>query len=360
MKYLLFALFVLSQGCVHPSKTSDCPDRLRAVIDLGSGSTKMTMAEVKTCTNQIHILNTEISRAVPLEASKNNKGEISLAAQDQAIQALRELKSEAESQARKMGYSSFELAVVGTHALRTAANREAFISHAAQFGFHLIPISQEQEGQAGFIAVEKQPSLCTRFAVWDIGGGSAQIVERKEDHLVVHGLPIGAETTRKQLLRFKQAAKNCPSTSESPNPIGVRNISKAKKEVQKHLPKFSLTESCVIGIGSVHTKAVAAQIEKNWNSLASCSCGSQPDCAPLKDGYRKKDVECLIHQFSEKSDCDPAIKGPYSAMAESNLIMILAFMEKYGIQEVKTKSINMGHYFVTDSAIKFDTVKLTN
>ncbi len=373
MKNIFFCLLIFSGtvgGCVSDSKVS-CNAKLRAVIDLGSGSTKLNMAEVDTCGEQPRVVRKiagDNNRAVALEAAKDAAGNISPEARLAAIGALNELRVVARETAASYKYDQFELAVVGTHALRTATNKDEFLRQIEDAGFSVRALTQDEEAMAGFNATVNStlPDGCDKnnLLVWDVGGGSAQFTRASGGGDPMHlNLPVGSESFRKSMLKFKKASPDpaCPQHPESPNPIGARNLTAARASVARTATvtgtRLSSADTCVIGIGGVHTKAIAAQVEKNWNKVGPCSCGVQPNCLPTPGGYSKKELQCLAEFFVTKDDCSPELKGPYAKTAASSLIMVLGFLDQLRISRVHVMNINMGDYFLTgDKLLKFGTV----
>lgn len=354
MRNLLSALLLVFLPACGSPPLSKCPKEFRAVIDMGSGATKMNMAEVEICAAEPRIVakvDREESRPVPLEASKTKDGEIPDEARAKALGALSELREIAATEAKKRGYKHLHLAVVGTHALRRASNNVVFVHEMEQRKFAARALSQEEEGRAGRIAALRapRPENCTSPVVWDVGGGSAQITSEAR----TENFNFGSEAFRAEILKFKGRPKgNCAPDPESPNPL-LKRFAEARAKAFTRAPDWTLKNQCVIGIGGVHNKAVLAAIQKNWRQVGPCSCKNQPNCLPTKDGYSRAELTCLAKEFAAKSDCDPEIAGPYARTAVSNLALVLGFMDKMSIDVVHVRPVNMGDYFLTDRGLIF-------
>lgn len=373
MKILLILVVLFAAGCTSNTKTSSsgCTQRMRALMDLGSGTTKLTLGEVEVCQDSIkliRIVGDSIERPVALEASKDKNGNLSSQAMSEALNTLNSLREEALRIAKAKNYGELDLSVVATHAVRTAGNQEEFLRQLRNAGYSIRVLTQDEEGASGFEAVRASPlpESCSRnkLLVWDVGGGSTQFVRMAGSETQVVKYQLGAESYRKKLLeKFKvKKSANCALNPESPNPL-AENFKPARVLVNKEMRLNSATlqseQACVVGIGGVHNKAVDAQIEKNWQGVASCVCGSNKNCDPTEKGYRKKELECLADMLAQKSDCSPEIQGPYSDTAVSNLAMILGFMDGLKIEKVYVMPLNMGHYFVSDGKrLKFNTLKV--
>jgi len=367
MRWLLLLSMVLAGNTSAQNNAPECATKLRAVIDMGSGTTKLNLGEVEICKKTLKLvrfIEQESTRAVPLEASKNPRGEIPIEAQERALTALRELRAEAGQWARKNGFDEFEVAVVGTHALRTARNRAAIMKQIEAAGFSIKALSHDEEARAGFAAVAGSPLPlgCAKdsLLVWDVGGGSTQFVRAQKGKPALVKFDLGAENFRKKIRStFKPPeVADCPVNSGSPNPLGRDGFEKARRlvrqEARLNLKKLQSQKACVVGIGGVHTKAVAAQIQKNWPALKACACPTTGPCQSRENGYSKKELECLGKEFADKSDCAAEIKGPYAATSVSNLALILGFIDQLGVEQIHTAKVNIGHHFVAgDPDLKF-------
>lgn len=330
---------------------------------MGSGTFKLVMGQVETCQgvsklNRLWIEGED--RAVGLEAAKNSSGVIPESAQREALQALTDLREKARSKAKELGISSFEMTIVATHAVRTASNQKEILKFWRDAGFDIHPISQNEEALAGYAtAHSKAPTSCNgNTLVWDVGGGSTQFVRTSPTGPQVTRYEIGAENFRKTLisdLRFKaKPARGCKKLDNSPNPIGKDQIALGREIAQKLIPKSNEpAPQCTIGIGGVHSKAVLAQLKKNWPAVKACACPNETICDEPDKTYSKKQLTCLAENFATKTDCSPEIKGPYSPTAVSNLLLVLGVMESLDVDQVTAVSVNMGHHFLTSKDVSF-------
>ena len=354
-------LFVFSTTVAH----AQCQSQIRGLFDVGSGSTKLTLAKVNVCPGKVRIeeiLEERLSFAVALEASKNSKGEISAKAQAQAVQAVKDLRLKAFEIARKKAsyISVVNFAAVGTHAFRTATNKKVLADQIEALGIPMKEVSQADEGRFGYegVKVKGIAKTCGRRTlwVWDIGGGSWQLTSLNLATYDFFGAEFGAEAFKSSMIRswgdLKPKSPSCPSTEPSPNPIGRKNVSRAielaRLEAQKSLGRFHLNSKtdCLVGIGGVHVHAAAAALEKHWPQIKTCACRGAPTCAVKKGMYSRQQLHCLAEHLSQKSDCDPELKGDYSTTAVSNLFLILGFLEQLKIDQIPTLGVNMGHHLL--------------
>lgn len=340
----------------------------RAIIDLGSGTIKLGLFEVEPGEKIVAEWPESASAPLALEARKTQDGAISQDSQAEALKILKAMREKAVAAARAHGFKTISLTVIGTHALRTASNKDEAITSFTKAGFPTRAISQEEEARAGFHGVAThQPAKCPlkSLVVWDVGGGSMQLTRGGVNKENFVGLHVGAEEFKDKAMELKKNPSpdpSCIASQDSPNPLGKENLLPLKTAAKREAARLFKDKKiwpldCVVGIGGVHTKAIESQINKNWAGIKSCVCGKAV-CAHQRDSYTRKELSCLAQAMASKNDCDPAIKGPYSKTSVTNLVLILGFMEKLNIEKVNTLSINMGPHFALESgSTHFSTLR---
>ncbi|MBX3021189.1 MAG: hypothetical protein KF799_05875 [Bdellovibrionales bacterium] len=357
MTHILISFLSAVLAVAQPSEP--CPTRVRAVFDVGSGSTKMNVSQVELCpdkTRVVRVLDDRSSMDVALEAGKDSSGRIPEKTIQALIGALKQLKDKAITLAKELPKETgIEFSAAATHALRTAANKKQVTDRIETLGIPVLVLTQEQEAIAGVSGVQGLGCAGKPILVWDVGGGSQQwtLLGLKPEF---SGLPLGAEGFKKKLiseLGLKRELK-CEARGLTPNPIGKASIKKAEEIASKEasaLPApLKAGDHCVIGIGGVHNKAIAAQIEKQWSQISKCAC-TKPGCKPQADSYNRRQLECLADLLADKDDCDSTIKGPYSTTAVSNLYLVAGLMKAMKIDTVHTENVNMGHGLVLDQKL---------
>lgn len=331
----------------------------RAIIDLGSGTIKLGLFEIEPGEKIVAEWPEGVSAPLALEAQKTEDGAISAESQAEALKILKTMRDKAVAAARARGFKTISLTVVGTHALRTASNKEEVIAGFTKAGFPTRAISQEEEARAGFHGVAAHhPGKCPlkSLVVWDVGGGSMQLTRDSLNKESFVGLPIGAEEFKDKAMELKKNPSpdpSCIASQDSPNPLGKENLLPLKTAAKRQAAQVFKNKkiwplNCVVGIGGVHTKAIESQINRNWAGIKSCVCGKTA-CMHERDSYTRKELSCLTQVLASKNDCDPAIKGPYSKTSVTNLVLILGFMEKLNIDKVNTLSVNMGPHFALEN-----------
>ncbi|HEX7449116.1 MAG TPA: hypothetical protein VF306_16300, partial [Pirellulales bacterium] len=158
-----------------------------AAIDVGTNSIRLVVAEALRAGN--YRVLTEEKETARLGKDLATSGHLNPAAIDRSLEALRRMKQIAN------GYQVRELRVIGTCALREAADGGEFCRRAKQeTGLEIEVISAQQEAHLAFFSVARSFNLEGKnVAVADIGGGSTEIIlasgKMIED---VYATPLGA------------------------------------------------------------------------------------------------------------------------------------------------------------------------
>lgn len=142
----------------------------KAVIDIGSNSLLLTVAEVQD--QQIKQILFESSVVTGLGVGVKNSGLIKDSGFTETLAALKDAFQKANS------LNSESILAAGTMALRIAKNAPDFQSHAERQGTPITIITGEQEAQLGLEAVCQDPEFNTknRITIIDPGGHSTELV----------------------------------------------------------------------------------------------------------------------------------------------------------------------------------------
>ncbi|MBQ4779590.1 exopolyphosphatase [Pectobacterium versatile] len=139
-----------------------------AAIDLGSNSFHMVIARVVN--GALQVLG-RLKQRVHLADGLDSKNMLS----EEAIQ--RGLSCLALFAERLQGFPAMNVSIVGTHALRQAANAQEFLRRAADIiPYPIEIISGHEEARLIFMGVEHTQPEKGRKLVIDIGGGSTELV----------------------------------------------------------------------------------------------------------------------------------------------------------------------------------------
>lgn len=321
--YVLLIAFILP-AC--QTSVPQCGIEIRAAFDVGSGSTKMKVAELNTCTNAIQkILLDEQAKIDYRESVEKSSDEtISKDTTQAGIKALNSLKEKAQ----KAGAQKFS--GVATAAFRQAKNGEQIVREIREAtGIPLRVISQNLEALIGFQAAsfktKKDPA---QIIAWDIGGGSQQIVTLNDDKQASVYLGQLASVSFKNRV-IQEVKKKNPKKVISPNPLTKEQMSAAAKIAEKEAlssvpadiqKRFAQKDLSVIGIGGVLGKSVQRQVS----------------------GAGKITPELLLTAMNKKTGVsDKNNKDPYAATDTTNLILVYGFMQGLKIKSYQPIDVNL-------------------
>lgn len=332
---LVFLNFFIScaSNVAQSTVVEDSCKETRGAIDIGSGTTKLIVAEVDKCELKIVNIIFEAQRAIALkEDLTRNKNKFS----DETIKKLISNLNELDYLARSQGAT--KIAALATSAFRTATDAQKSIAKIEKsIEFKINVISQEDEAMHAYLAAivstkklkldESKPR-----AVWDIGGGSMQIIkEIPQKKPVIYMGQTASVSFKNKVISLKG------KSAKSPNPLGknvaieAMNLSRklAKSEALKILKSLENYE--VIGVGGVHYFSVRNQIEKN------------------KHEYTQEEVLNTLLERAKLTDKE--IGGQYAETDVTNLALVLGFMQSLKVEKVHTLNINMANGLLLDQKL---------
>jgi exopolyphosphatase/guanosine-5'-triphosphate,3'-diphosphate pyrophosphatase len=158
----------------------------RAVIDIGTNTVKLLVAEVrqgqvvpmvaKDCTTRLGEGVDDSKRLLP-------------SAMARTVRAIQDFLAEAK------GMGATDCVAVATSAARDAANRDEFLAQVRQVcGLEMELISGDREAELIFLGVSSDPEWSgARILVADVGGGSAEFIQGAGGKMeIFRSLPLGA------------------------------------------------------------------------------------------------------------------------------------------------------------------------
>lgn len=290
----------------------------RAAIDIGSGGTKLAIADVDKTTNKIVNLILEKSFPVPYQAALEQSKDGNF---DDNIKNLG-LKTFSEIKDLVSNYQVNKVAAVATAAFRTANNGESFAKEVDnKVGIKINIISQQEEGNLAFVSAlavlnDKQPD---NIVVWDIGTGSLQLTTLLESQdLTVFKGQLGSIPFRNYIIDVIQDKDS--SKINSPNPMTLEDWKLADKYARalarKAFPVIKdkiQAEGMVVGLGRLFYASIAP-------------------VAGHEGKITRKGLRNFINAALNKTDED--LKNPFANVDVSNCILALAFMKALHIQEI--------------------------
>lgn len=162
----------------------------RAAIDVGSGGTKVTIADVEA--GQIVRIHLDTTFQVPYQASldKSSDGTFDTATKEAGLHCFKEIKQLADD------YQVEEIHAIATSAFRKANNIKKFLADIKrQTGIVVKVIPQREEGEIAFFSALSTGQFDPQqLVVCDIGTGSVQITtaSHSEGLTVYMGEQMGA------------------------------------------------------------------------------------------------------------------------------------------------------------------------
>lgn len=289
----------------------------RAAIDIGSGGTKVTFAEVDTETNQILEILFDHSFSVPYQASldKSIDGNFDQETISLGIKTFKEIRKIADD------YQIQKIAAIATSAFRKANNSNEVIKEIEkESGIKVTIIPQREEGEIAFFSAIASGACNPEEAiVWDIGTGSLQMTTKNSnDGLTVYmGEQMGSVAFKNFVISVIQ--ENDLEDINSPNPLSEDDLKTAdiyarafarkaypiiKQKIQHH--------NHVIGIGRLFYHSIRPIINED---------------IIIRNGLRKFIMDSL-------NKTDEELNNPYAHVDVTNCILTLAIMKALHIQEI--------------------------
>lgn len=298
---------------------------IRAAVDIGSGATKLKVAEVNLKTHKIEkvLVNQSFPVQYQEELEKSKDGKFNESVMNEGMEALKKCKEIALKEGAQ------KVVGVATASFRKATNAEEFIKRVHQeTGIKIHIIDQHLEGVLGFEATTASAKCKPQdVVVWDIGGGSFQFttLSEKGELLVYRGLDASIPFKNHVI---KQIKKEDPEHVGTPNPlnrdqlkdagVSARQISTKVDTLFKEKIRNSQTK--VIGIGNIFAYGIYPLVEK-------------------KDSFTMKELYEKVLKLEGKTDQDLG-GGAYVNVGVTNPILVLGFMQTLGIHQMDIMDIN--------------------
>lgn len=291
----------------------------RAAIDVGSGGTKLAIADVDTETNQIVQILLDTSYPVPYQASldKSEDGTFDVKTKELGLETFKDIREIADQ------YQVEKVTAIATSAFRKANNSKAFISEIEKLTeIRVQVIPQREEGEIAFFsALATGEFNSEEVVVWDIGTGSLQITTaNSSDGLTVYmGEQMGSVAFKNYIVDAIQ--ENDVEDVSSPNPMSEEDLkaadSYARAFARKAYPIIKQKiqdQGTVVGIGRLFYHSI--------RPLAS-----EGDVI-TRNGLRKF-IETSLNKTDEE------LNNPFAHVDVSNCILTLAIMKALHMQEIR-------------------------
>jgi len=319
---LIFASLIPYYWGLHQVQTKTV---IRAALDIGSGATKLRVAEIDLNENKIVRTLVDEQRTVSYQHALSQSGEMRFdeKTMQKGIQSILELKKLAmENQAQKV-------IGIATAAFRKAVNGEEFIQRInEETGVPVTIVDQEMEGELGFLAVEASiPVDENTMVVWDIGGGSLQLTMLGPDKKMMiyrgHEASIPFRNYVIQNLQGRDIKDYA-----TPNPMTLDEMDEAEKHArllarnvdQLFKDRLVNPKTKVYGIGSIFSRGIEPLV--------------------IKNPFTAKDLGDVTVGLVGMSDEDLG-GGDFANVLVTNSLLVIGYMQELQIKEVQVVDVNI-------------------
>lgn len=317
-KYLLCMAFFLATTLYGENV-------VRATVDIGSGATKLRVAEVNLKEHKIEkILATKtfsVQYQERLAASPTHEFD------EQVMQSGLQALKQAADIAKEQGAT--QVIAVATQAFRKAHNAEEFMQRIYdETGIKVFVIDQDLEGELAFQATTSQLGIpAEKLLVWDIGGGSLQLttVDKLGRYHIYRGTHASVPF-KNHIIRWIQ--KKELEEGGTPNPLNISEAFKAQAHARSvasqvdalFKQKIQQPHTQVVGVGNIFGLQLYEMFGK-------------------KNTITRDELIEYVAELIHKSD-EQVGGGPFANVYVSNTILVLGFMEQLGIEEMEIADIN--------------------
>jgi exopolyphosphatase / guanosine-5'-triphosphate,3'-diphosphate pyrophosphatase len=303
------------------------PYRTLAAFDIGSGSTRMLVADVALCSGDILTIHEQSMVRVSYaeDLLRGGQGRFSPALLQEANAVMSGLVEQARF------YNPDQLIAVATQAFRMAANAETLLQQwQAEFGIEARIISQQDEARLAYeLVANRLGRPMPRLLVWDIGAGSQQLVWKDPANGSWHHLnsDIASVSFRDRALDWLDR----PADRLSPNPIDpdeAEQLAMALSNWIDEAQTIALRDFVdhgvhVVGIGGVHGASLAKQLSLE----------------PGETIITREAIQAALTRQLGRSDEE--IGGGYADTEVVNLILVGTLMDHIGIQQYQVMPMNL-------------------
>ncbi len=308
-----------------PTPTRAPEEVVRAAIDIGSGATKLRVAEVNLRTHKIdRIL---INESFPVQYQEHLSKSPNNTFDDEVMQTGIDAIKKSEQIASQ--YHPQKIIAVATASFRKAANSQAFIDKIFKTtGVRVYVIDQELEGKLAFNAVlsqeEGDPS---NLVVWDIGGGSLQLtaLNQQGGYLIYRGDIASIQFKNMVIEDIQHKNSNQVST---PNPMTASEIQQgvvkareiAQKVDQVFKERIRQPNAHLVGVGNIFAYGIYPKVDK-------------------KSPFSQQDLSQATFGLANKTDQQLG-GGDYANVQLTNAILVLGYMQALNIPQMAVLDIN--------------------
>lgn len=330
----------------------------RGAIDIGSGSTKAFAAVVDVCSNPRRIVEKLFDQKVKISfgesLEQSAEGTI-------APEVLTDGAAKIATLAEAMAQQNLEsITTIATAAFRKAKNGvevAAKISSVVNARLKQMPeqknsmkvqiLSQVEEAELGAKSALSNLSLTAAAApviVWDIGGGSMQMLAVAQTPSEVFTGDLASVTFKNKVLAEIQ--RKPPGDKTSPNPLkkdAKKAVAMARTHAKSKVGAFfkNASKARWVGIGGVLAISVQKQVEREGLAgRTSAQTGSH-------EGTFFTETALAKTLDKRASRTDKEIESEYKTTEVTNLALVLGYMQELKIDKVETVEASLTQGLLT-------------
>lgn len=328
MKFISSILFIVgvtnfSFPALAAKNSQNC-EKVRAALDVGSGTAKALVAKVDLCQKKVlEVLMDEktpiaFNQAFEAAGSKDIPTEFVESAIEKLTPMVSKIKSFKPQSIKGAATSVFRKALNGAEVAKK-------ISRTLKIDLKVA--SQAEEARLGMVSAMVALGIesTDQLMVWDIGGGSMQMVALNQGTVEIYEGSLASVGFKNMVIEAMQGKDLNKVTS--PNPLGQQklNILKlAESYARLHLPNFfkaKARQMRVVGVGGVLAMSVQNQVANKSNSFTR---------------------ESLESTYLKNADLkDEEIQSEYRESDITNLALVFGFMKALGIEQVETAKVSL-------------------
>ncbi len=292
----------------------------RGALDIGSGSTKFTLARVDICQNKIIEIITK--KQFALKYKEHLSLHNGLLHEDIFLKASKEINNYFNA----IKVSRSEVRAVATEVFRQAANGKSFVKRLSQsIGVDIDLITQEDEALLGFKGAEVVTGKkASDILVWDIGGGSMQMTSKSFGGYDFYKGKLASVSLKTKVVNWQGKDRG------SPNPmgkyLGQKAVFYSADYAKEHVPnaiKEAITSGKeVIGVGGVHYYSLREQLNLYPHTPYS-----------LYQVEQALDKRVHFH--------DQQFQGEYKETEATNIALVLGHMKALNIRTVLPVKVDL-------------------
>ena len=312
----------------------DSTPRTVAVIDVGTSSIRMAIAEISSG-GGIRILE-RLIQGVSLGKDSFNEGSIQKPTIEECVRVLRSYRRKLDEY---QVTDPSRIRVVATSAVREASNRLAFLDRVySATGFLIEPIDEAEVSRVTYLGIQPllkaEPALkSSTTIVAEVGSGSTDVLVLRSDNVDY------SHTYRLGSIRLRETLEAYQTPRTSSRRIMETQIDRTIEQVRQHLRDGSNVE--LLALGS-DVRFAASQLLTEWNP-ASLSRLALAELEAFTDGILELSEDQLVETFhlnlQDAESVGPALLT-YARMARA-----------FGLEQILVTDFNLRDALLTEMTV---------